>query len=252
MSLYFTLTIWFWVLFLSVARGSGVGLISAVLITALLFRSYCLPWLKIFLTGATAGFVCWLVLSIWLPSLLFDNSELRGATLNSSGRLPLWKEAWAMSWKNFPLGMGPFSWVSHTAITEGFEQGIRYGHPHNMYLFFAAEYGWISVLALFGLGLHAVKQLLPLSKRPEQDSSLIAITASVIAALVHSFFSSTYNAKFVINGTGDFSTFLGIAAPKYADLCNTCKPYKLCDYKKLSYYCIFAWPCLAESCLRLS
>lgn len=189
-SLYFTLTIWFWILFLSVARGSGVGLISAVLITALLFRRSCWPWLKIFLTGAVAGFVCWLVLSILLPSLLLDDSELRQATLNSSGRLPLWKEAWAMSWQNFPLGMGPFSWVSHTAITEGFEQGIRYGHPHNMYLFFAAEYGWISILALFGLGLHAVKRLIPLTKDLSPAPSLIAITASVIAALVHSFFSA--------------------------------------------------------------
>src|SRR5699024_1306100 len=58
LSLYFTLTIWFWILILSVARGSGIGLISAVLITALLFRRSCLPWLKIFLTGAVAGFLC--------------------------------------------------------------------------------------------------------------------------------------------------------------------------------------------------
>lgn len=56
LSLYFTLTVWFWILILSVARGSGIGLISAVLITALLFRRSCLPWLKIFLTGAVAGF----------------------------------------------------------------------------------------------------------------------------------------------------------------------------------------------------
>jgi len=190
LSLYFTLTIWFWILILSVARGSGIGLISAVLITALLFRRSCLPWLKIFLTGAVAGFLCWLLLSIWLPSLLIESSELRNATLTSSGRIPLWKEAWAMSWKNFPLGMGPFSWVSHTAITEGFEQGKRYGHPHNMYLFFAAEYGWLSVLALLGLCLHAAKQLIPLTKHSEPNLSLIAFTASVIAALTHSFFSA--------------------------------------------------------------
>lgn len=190
LSLYFTLTIWFWILILSVARGSGIGLISAVLITALLFRRSCLPWLKIFLTGAVAGFLCWLLLSIWLPSLLIDSSELRNATLTSSGRIPLWKEAWAMSWKNFPLGMGPFSWISHTAITEGFEQGKRYGHPHNMYLFFAAEYGWLSVLALLGLCLHAAKQLIPLTKNSEPNLSLIAFTASVIAALTHSFFSA--------------------------------------------------------------
>lgn len=189
-SLYFTLAIWFWILFLSVARGSGIGLLSATLITLLLFRRACLPWVKIFLTGAAIGLVCWLVLSILLPSLLFDGSELRRATLTSSGRLPLWKEAWAMSWQNFPLGLGPFSWVSHTPITEGFEDIRHFGHPHNMYLFFAAEYGWLSVLALLGLGFHAFKRLMPLSKRREQDPSLIAITSSVIAALVHSFFSA--------------------------------------------------------------
>ena len=190
LSLYFTLTVWFWILTLSVARGSGVGLICAVLITTLIFRRSCLPWLKIFLTGAVAGFLCWLLLSVWLPSLLFDSSELRNATLTSSGRIPLWKEAWAMSWENFPLGMGPFSWVSHAPITEGFEEVRRLGHPHNMYLFFAAEYGWLSILALLGLCLHAVKRLIPLATNTEPNPSLIAFTASVIAALTHSFFSA--------------------------------------------------------------
>lgn len=190
LSLYFTMAVWFWVLLLSVARGSGVGLVCSVLVTALLFRKASLPWLKIFIKGAIAGCIFWLVFSIGLPGLLLDNSELRNATLTSSGRIPLWKEAWAMSWVNFPLGMGPFSWVSHTPITEGFAEIRRLGHPHNMYLFFAAEYGWISVFALLGLGLHGVRRLLPLTKAAEPNMALVAFTASVVAALTHSFFSA--------------------------------------------------------------
>jgi O-antigen ligase len=74
--------------------------------------------------------------------------------------MPLWQEAWAMSWQNFPFGMGPQAWLTHDIITEAYRESRKFGHPHNMYLMWAAEYGWISIAGLVVLCGFAMKQLL--------------------------------------------------------------------------------------------
>jgi O-antigen ligase len=190
--LYFTLAIWFWLLLLSTARGSLLALSVSFVFTLVLFRKAAWPWAKVLLATALAGAVLWLLLTNWLPEWLFGQDQVRAFSSTSSGRWPLWQEAWAMSLQHFPLGMGPFSWVSHAFLTPVMQESARFGHPHNMLLFWAAEYGWLAILPLLGLVWHAAKQVRRIQLAQQTSLPLIAFVASAVAALVHSCFSAVF------------------------------------------------------------
>lgn len=187
----FTMAIWWWLIFMSSSRGSMIGLLLGYLVTCFLFGRAALPWLKNSLKYLSLGLVAWVVLSVALPNMIFEDVHVRGLKMHSSGRLPLWEEALEMSLMNFPFGMGPQSWLTHEVITDAYASSPKFGHPHNMYLMFAAEYGWISVLGLAFLGVVAIKRLLlragsfTASGPCARHTALIAVTASVAAALVH-------------------------------------------------------------------
>src|SRR5690606_10260322 len=79
---------------------------------------------------------------------MVDGVQIRSIKADSSGRIPLFIEAWQMSLQNFPFGMGPQSWLMHETLTDVYANSKQFGHPHNMYLMWAAEYGWILLVAL--------------------------------------------------------------------------------------------------------
>lgn len=191
-ALYFTLAIWFWVLLLSTARGSLLALTVSFIFILVVFRKAAWPWAKVLLATAVAGAVLWLVLTNWLPQWLFGDAYVREFSSTSSGRWPLWQEAWAMSLQHFPLGMGPFSWVSHTAITPFMQHSERFGHPHHMLLFWAAEYGWLAIMPLLALVVHAAIRIRQIKQAEPHQLALLAFFASVVAAIVHSCFSAVF------------------------------------------------------------
>jgi len=105
-----------------------------------------------------------------------------------------------MSLENFPLGMGSQSWLTHDILTEGYQRSPKFGHPHNMYLMWAAEYGWL----LIGAFLMLVGQAVQLFWRRRNEVRagdnnelalpLAAFTASVSAALLHAGVSAVFMA----------------------------------------------------------
>ena len=192
-----TAAVWWWVLFMSASRGSMVGLLIGFFLVWAGFGRTALPWVKLFIRFAIYGLIAWGVLSVVIPSLVFDDLQIRGLKGDSSGRIPLWREAWAMSLQRFPLGMGPQSWLTHETLTDAYRDSSKLGHPHNMYLMWAAEYGWISIGGLLVLGSAALRRLwLRISAIRVGDANdgllLTAFTASVTAGLVHAGVSAVF------------------------------------------------------------
>lgn len=189
---YFAGSLWVWLMIMSTARGSFVGLLVGVCVAMVLFGKGAWPWLRTYFYLWSAGLLAWLVLSIALPSLIFGQLEIRNVSSGDSGRLPLWGEALSMSMERFPWGMGPQSWLTHDIITSAYQGSRKYGHPHNMYLMWAAEYGWASILGLAVLGLVGARRLVLLRKflrgshNDHAKSVIVALTVSVVAALFHS------------------------------------------------------------------
>lgn len=189
---------WWWMVFLSVARGSLVSILFSTCLIIILFGRQAFPWLKTSTMYLLIGVIFWGVLSVFIPSLIADSAELRSVSGSSGGRVPLFVEAWSMSLQNFPFGMGAQSWLTHELLTDTYRHSTKFGHPHNMYLMWAAEYGWI-LIAILGLVIIQVtkyflrrrKQVL--DKGPsERVFILIAFTASVSAALVHAGVSAVF------------------------------------------------------------
>lgn len=193
----FTAAIWWWIIFLSSSRGSMVGLAFGFVLVWALFGRAALPWMRLFVRFAIYGLLVWLLLSVLVPSLVFDDLHVRGIKASSSGRMPLWQEAWTMSLQNFPFGMGPQSWLTHGILTEAYRSSPKFGHPHNMYLMWAAEYGWISIAGLVVLGGYGFRNLWrrasTIRKSPDPEGLwLVAFSASVTAALVHAGASAVF------------------------------------------------------------
>ena len=193
----FTGAVWWWMLFLSSSRGSMIGLLIGFVLVWACFGRAALPWVRLFARFAVYGLVAWLILSVVIPSLVFDEIQVRGLKADSSGRMPLWQEAWAMSLQYVPFGMGPQSWLTHDILTDAYRASPKLGHPHNMYLMWAAEYGWISIVGLVilcGFALrHLWRQIAVVRARQAPNGLLlVAFTASVLSALVHAGVSAVF------------------------------------------------------------
>jgi len=192
--------LWWWVVFLSSSRGSMLGLAFGALIAIVLIGRPSLPWLKMYLRYLAYGVIAWLLLSVLIPSFLLDELSLRALKADTSGRMPLFIEAWRMGLENFPFGMGPQSWLTHEILTEGYRKSPKFGHPHNMYLMWAAEYGWLLIGALLLLVGQAARLFwqrrgeVRAGENSDLALPLAAFTASVSAALLHAGVSAVFMA----------------------------------------------------------
>lgn len=193
----FTAATWWWIVFMSASRGSIVSVVFGMILVWVVYGRAALPWVRYFVKFLLYGMVTWFFLSVLIPGIVFEDIQVRGLSGDSSGRMSLWREAWAMSVQNFPFGMGPQSWLTHDILTESYRASPKFGHPHNMYLMWAAEYGWISIAGLFVLVCYACRHALlrAFSIRKSRDPEglwLIAFTASVTAALTHAGVSAVF------------------------------------------------------------
>jgi O-antigen ligase len=190
--------LWWWIVFLSSSRGTMLGVVFGMLVVAILMGRLAMPWLKKSFRYLLYGVAAWFLLSVLIPSLLIDDVVVRSLKADSSGRMPLFFEAWHMSLVEFPFGMGPQSWLTHEIITEGYRQSPKFGHPHNMYLMWAAEYGWLMVASILVLAGQAMYLFSQRRKEIAEDGAkalaLTAFTASVSAALLHAGVSAVFMA----------------------------------------------------------
>jgi hypothetical protein len=195
---------WWWILLLTTGRGAILGIAFGVLFTLGLFGRPALPWLRHFLVCVFVGLFLWLALSVVIPSFLEEGVHLREIKAHSSGRISLFEEAWVMSLQNFPLGMGPQSWLTHDPLSVNYVSSKKFGHPHNVYLMWAEEYGWLVIVALGVIVFQAIRYfwssrrlLLARDCSSEDHECLLLLagfTASVSAALFHAGASAVFMA----------------------------------------------------------
>lgn len=215
--------LWWWILLLTAGRGSALGIAFGAVVVTLLFGRRAWPWLKVFLLYLLAGIVIWAVLSVVIPSLLAEDIQVRSIKTDSSGRMPLFIEAWTMSLQNFPFGMGPQSWLTHETLTDVYARSRHFGHPHNMYLMWAAEYGWVLIGLLAGVVVQATRyfwkkrsQVITEGHGP-QVHILVGLTASVVAALFHAGVSAIFMAPgSMLVGLFVLMAFWAMIIPKQA------------------------------------
>ena len=190
--------IWIWMILLSSARGTVVSLLVGTVCAFVIFRHAVLPWLKLFGLLLLCGGIFWLVLSGLMPALLGVSFEGRELSIGSSGRWVLWQEAFAMSLQSFPFGQGPQAWLTHEPLTEAYRGSKAFGHPHNMYLMWAAEYGWLVVCLIFGMfawmahRLFKLRNLMGVNARSRDEVVLCGVTVSVASALCHASISAVF------------------------------------------------------------
>lgn len=190
--------LWWWVAFLSTARGTMLSVLLGCLFATLVFGRAAVPWLKISVRYLLYGVLAWFVLSVLVPPMFVDSVQMRALSVSGSGRLRLFLEAWQMSLQNFPFGMGAQSWLTHELLTDEYAASKKLGHPHNMYLMWAAEYGWIFIGVLLLFVAQVLKLLSARAKEiqrgqmPYLSLPAVAFTASVTASLVHAGFSAVY------------------------------------------------------------
>lgn len=190
--------LWWWIVFLSASRGSVLGVAVGVVVASVIIGRQCWPWLKQFLVYLVLGGFFWFVLSLLVPTLVFGEPELRTISQGSSGRAPLFIEAWQMSLQRFPFGMGPQSWLTHDLLTTSYAESNKFGHPHNMYLMWAAEYGWLLVLILLWVAfqvasfLYARCKVIKVSESSAEAIVLAALLASIVGALIHAGVSAVF------------------------------------------------------------
>lgn len=197
LAVWLSATVWWWLLYASMARGSMCAIVLSALLVVLLFRSRAYGWIKYAAGFMISGVGAWILLSCVIPHLVFGSEAGRDVYFHSSGRLTLWKEAFAMSMQYFPLGMGAQSWMTHASLTDSFPNEYFLNHPHNMYLLWAAEYGWIFIVALAAFGLRLAVLVNNRCNRTSKTSKapghvLVALSSSVLAASIHAGVSAVY------------------------------------------------------------
>ena len=228
--------VWWWILFLTTSRGSALGIIFGVAVATLLFGRKAWPWLRQLLLYVVTGAVIWLILSVVIPSFIANEVELRTIKAHSSGRMPLFIEAWQMSLKNIPFGMGPQSWLTHESLTEAYAGTKEFGHPHNMYLMWAAEYGWLLIFVLGLVVLQAIRYfwmsrrlVLAEARSGGGDEELLLLTgftAAVSAALFHAGVSAVFMAPgSMVVGLFVLIAFWALIIPGRPDSGLTSAPY---------------------------
>ncbi|WP_097460140.1 O-antigen ligase family protein [Mangrovitalea sediminis] len=196
-AIFFSGALWWWIVFISVARGTACSIFISTVFVLILFKGSAKAWFIESIKYVFGGTLLWLLLSVIVPYVFFGGADFPHGGLGSDGRGPLWLEAWNMALQHFPLGMGGQSWLTHSILTEAYESSARFAHPHNMYLMWAAEYGWLSVVGLLilfgGVGAHLVRRLDGLAACSSlQKLSLVSVTASVVAAMIHAGVSSVF------------------------------------------------------------
>ncbi|RBP27013.1 O-antigen ligase [Marinobacter pelagius] len=192
---------WWWIILLSEARGSFVSVVFGVLLSAILIGRPAILWFRVSLFCLVIGILMWLLLSVVIPSLLIGEQLIPSISSSTSGRIPLFVEAWSMSLVNFPFGLGPQSWLTHDILRKEYFQSAKFGHPHNMYLMWAAEYGWLFICLLLLFVVQSIWlfcnrriEVRDLNKPCEHAYLLAAFTAAVSAGLLHGGVSAVFMA----------------------------------------------------------
>jgi O-antigen ligase len=148
--LHLGLGCWWVLLFYSASRGALLAWFIGLLITAIIYRKYCWPFIRLQLIHIVTGFLSYQILFELIP-FLRGSAVVTGTVMRdtTSDRLELWSQSLNLI-QNHPIfGIGPmhFAWYNHTSAS---------AHPHNSVLQLMAEWGLpaaLLILLIAGYGL---------------------------------------------------------------------------------------------------
>ncbi|MFC5474649.1 O-antigen ligase family protein [Paraherbaspirillum soli] len=154
-------SLWWTLLFVSAGRGTFIGILAGLCMAWICLRKDALPWCRIMLLSALAGFGAYLLFYVLIPVLLglqpfglLLSVVSRTATNPDSSRLPLWIRAWEILVAHPWLGAGPLHFAH-------FGRTVQNGaHPHNWVLQIACEWGIPALLCLVAAIVLGFKKLL--------------------------------------------------------------------------------------------
>lgn len=180
---------WWMMLFASQGRGVLLGLVGGGALTWFFFRAQSRAYLtlqvKLALTGIGLYLILFYAIPIWV--LGYDPRQLVRASLDSPGRVELWKGAWSVIVDYPLLGIGPMGLSCSATNTLA-------AHPHSAPLQIMAEWGvpaflLVSILLFLGIKgwlARATDSPPPLSSRyhPLNPILFLSVSSSLLYSLV--------------------------------------------------------------------
>lgn len=180
----------FVLVFFAQGRATGLALLIASLSALLLFGKSAVPLLLRLAIAAAVGLAIYVVLFVWVPSLLsVSPNPWRGVGDTSSfqERLKLWRLAIEFLVREPWLGIGPMHFAhSLNPIA---------AHPHNIYLQLASEWGLPMLLGLSAWAAWAAWRMtraIAASGNTDQSTMGIALFCAVVAAAIDGIFSGNF------------------------------------------------------------
>lgn len=181
--LIFFTSFWWMLVFASDARGTMLSSVFSLILVFLLFKNRIKDWIKGYLTTSAVGLVSYL---FFFKLILPDGGMTILSRSGDSGRFKLWNYAFDLFRENPILGAGPMHYAD---ISNGF----NLAHPHNFYLQILSEWGTIVFILSTVLFIYVLSKWLRKCRRSilEREDLAIqgALTASMLAGLMHSFLS---------------------------------------------------------------
>lgn len=184
---------WWWMLWMTVGRGSLAGLILAAALSGIICGKAAMPLIRALVVQAIIGGVLWLLLTWLLPGIFMDSPEIRELKMTNADRTVLWEEAWLM-FQHQPLtGTGPLAWMTHQPFSSGYLEGQWEAHPHNMYLLWLSEYGVFAGGSVIALGVGLLASLIMFRRKlGRSEEAGMALYLAFIAAAIHAFVSAVF------------------------------------------------------------
>lgn len=181
---------WWMLVFAADARGTMLAAFLALGFIFVMYRKRASKW--IYAHSLSAG------IGLGLYLIFFKLFQGGGRTIltrySDSGRFDFWSYALKLIWENPIFGVGPMHYANLNSY-------VKYSAPHNAYLQVFSEWGipaGVIFLVIIFVGSYywyksTNKIIISSGKNSNMVNTRVALTASLIAALIHGFFTNILN-----------------------------------------------------------
>jgi putative inorganic carbon (HCO3(-)) transporter len=177
------ISFWWMLVLASGGRGTLISILITLCILLIIWRKDVFHLFKNTVFTLASGGLLYYLLYIVIPEATAKAPILRST---DSGRFSMWEKAIELWLQNPIFGAGPLHYAKIIDAPYA-------SHPHNFYVQFLSEWGFIAfciLIILLYLLIVNVRTNYTSSIRNKQNQVIyISITWSFLAALVHSFFS---------------------------------------------------------------
>lgn len=173
------------------ARGHFLALVLAGFVLWVFCRKKVMCLVMDGLTAFLLGLAFYLFFVMLIPAVFLDGGDAGRTVLRAgaSGRMLLWQLGLENSIENFPFGQGALSYSREATVSP-------LATPHSVYIRWAAEYGWMALVAFIGAIILWIYPLLRWVAEGVVDTDIrpvLAILWSSFAAAIHGAVSGVFS-----------------------------------------------------------